>query len=197
LLLERVLGPGHHHVVNGDLPGGSAGRWFASVDLTEAGDSARVVLAETVRMLDALRPMQLDPARCRVKSTGHGWTLPRAVEIHLHHRIDPDAGVDVVVGPDEAIVSWLKTHEHIYATDAAPGRSWTAVVVDATAAVLRGEYEVEVHYRGNRLVRSRVIDTAGTQHHTVGESGTLLSCWLPSLRPRRVERRRLDYGIVR
>ncbi len=66
----------------------------------------------------------------------------------------------MVVGRDEAIVSWLKTHEHIYAADATPGRPWTTIVVDATAAVLRGEYEVESIYRRNRPLRSRIIDPA-------------------------------------
>ncbi len=171
-------------------------RWFGSVELTDAPDAARTVLAQIVRMLDALHPSQLDPAGSRVRSIGHGWTLPRAVEIHLRHRLDPAAGIDVVVGPDEAIVCWLKTHEHIYAADATPSRPWTTIVVDATAAVLRGEYEVESIYRGNRLLRSRIIDVADAQQTTVGESGTLVSSWLPGLRPRRVERRRLDYGIA-
>src|SRR5512133_268131 len=112
-----------------------------------------MVLADLVRMLDALHPSQLDPVRSRVSSTGHGWMLPHAAEIQLRHRLDPDAGVDVVVGPEEAIVSWLKTHEHVHAADATPSRPWTTIVVDATAAVLRGEYEVESIYRGNRLVR--------------------------------------------
>ncbi len=73
--------------VAGDISA-DARRWFGSVDLTDAPEAARTVLAATLRMLDALQPSQLDPAGSKVSSTGHRWTLPHAVEIHLRHRLD-------------------------------------------------------------------------------------------------------------
>lgn len=69
---------------------------------------------------------------------------------------------------------------------------WTTVIVDAVAALLRGEYEVRDHYRGDRLVRTSIHDTLLGDRH-VSTSGSLLGL-LPILRRvDRVERRTVDF----
>lgn len=174
-----------------------ARRWFGTVEMEGGSAAAREVLSKLVAMLDALQPRLLDPARSTVRTQGHGWTVANSVEIHLEHATDEEAAVTIAVGPDEAIVSWIATHEHVRPHDGTAERPWTTVVVDATAAVLRGEYEVEHHYKGDRLVKTRIIDTADPEgERTLSTTGTLISSWLPSRRTKRVERRKIDYGVT-
>ncbi len=49
------------------------------------------------------------------------------------------------------------------------------MVVDAVAAVLRGEYEVENHYRGRHLAKTMVNDVAHPSHkRTASTTGSLV-----------------------
>jgi hypothetical protein len=172
------------------------GRWFGTVALnSKPPDAVSVMLTELVEMLDALNPSRLDPSRSMIRSSDHGWVTPaQAVEVHLGHDIDNEADIDVVVGNDEALVSWLPTHEHVYPDDGSEERPWPKVVVDLLAAVLSGEYLVESHYRGHRLVKSRLLDALTPTSPELSTTGSLFG-WLRWWGERRVEVRRLDYGV--
>jgi hypothetical protein len=172
---------------------GGLGRWFGTVRLADPPESAIAVLAELVRMLDSLRPRLLDPSESWVRS-GRGWASAE-VEIHLAHREDEEAEVDLFVGRRDALVAWLTAHEHVAEDDAVNARPWTTVVVDLIAAVLSGEYEVENRYRGRWFVRTRIVDVAvpGSER-VVSQTGSLITSWLPWPGASRIERRRLDYG---
>ncbi len=148
------------------------------------------MLQALLPMLNEVQPQALDPQRSHILSTGHEWR-EYDVEFLLAHREDEDSDITVAVGAKEALISWLMAHEHIYPEDGAD-RPWTTVVVDAVAALLRGEYEVLDHYRGDRLVKTTVHDTIlGGQHVTT--SGSLLGL-LPFLRRvARVERRTVNF----
>jgi len=165
--------------------------WFRVVELGETPAAGREVLTGLVEMLDAVQPQALDRERSHVVSEGHGWAA-YDVEFLLAHRDDEDADITVAVGRDEALLSWLMAHEHVYADDGDRERPWTTVVVDAVAALLRGEYEVRDHYRGTRLVKTSVHDTLLGQRH-ISTSGSLLGL-LPFFgRVDRVERRTVDF----
>jgi hypothetical protein len=142
-------------------------------------------------MLDVVQPEALERARSHAIGSGHGWH-DYAVEFLLAHRDDPESDITVAVGEDRALLSWLMAHEHIYPDDGSPERPWTTVVVDAVAALLRGEYEVLDHYRGTRLVKTTVHDSLLGERH-VSTTGSLLGL-LPFFRKvDRVERRKLDF----
>jgi hypothetical protein len=177
------------------VPG--AERWFSSVDLNGAPDAAVRVIRELVRMLDQVQPQLLDPGRCRVRSSDPGGRpRDRTVEIALAHLTEPDSDVSVVVDSDGAVVYWLGAHEHVDASDDAARRPWTTVVVDVAHSVLRGAYAVENHYRGNLLVRMKIIDTADPNGpRVVEDQGSLLTAWIPWPRMSRIELRRVDFGL--
>jgi hypothetical protein len=165
--------------------------WFGRVSLDAAPDSARRVFDELSRMLDVVQPEALDRARSHAVDSGHDWNA-YDVEFRLAHGDDERSDITVAVGKEEALVSWLMAHEHIYPDDGGEGRPWTTVVVDAVAALLRGEYEVRDHDRGDRLVKTSVHDRPLGGRH-VSTSGSLLGL-LPLLRRiDRVERRTIDF----
>lgn len=144
-----------------------------------------------VEMLDVVQPQALDLERSHVITSAHAWAEYEA-EFRLAHADGAEADITVAVGSDEALLSWLMAHEHVYADDGDAERPWTTVVVDAVAALLRGEYEVREHYRGERLVKTSVHDTLLGDRH-VSTSGSLLGL-LPILRRvDRVERRTVDF----
>lgn len=144
-----------------------------------------------VEMLDVVQPQALDLDRSHVITSGHGWAQYDA-EFRLAHSDGPEADITVAVGSEEALLSWLMAHEHVYADDGDAERPWTTVIVDAVAALLRGEHEVRDHYRGDRLVKTSVHDTLLGDRH-VSTSGSL-SGLLPILRRvDRVERRTVDF----
>jgi hypothetical protein len=172
------------------------GRWFTVIELTDADvpPSVMACLCELVEMLDIIDPSRLDPGRSSIRQTGHGWIVPGEVEFHLAHETDECADVDVVVGGREAIVSWLSAHEHVFSEDKGLDRPWTTVVIDVVAAVMRGEYEVENHFRGKRLIKTRIVDVADRKRpRDLGTTSSLFG-WLPWHGPKRVEAQRLDYG---
>lgn len=165
--------------------------WFRDVAHEGIPPSSRAVLDGLVQMLDAVQPQALDRERSHVASEGHGWAA-YDVEFLLAHADQPDWDITVAVGRDEALIGWLMAHEHVWPDDETADRPWTTVVVDAVAALLRGEYEVQEHYRGTRLVKTSVHDTLLGRRH-VSTSGSLLSL-LPFLgRVDRVERRTVDF----
>lgn len=172
--------------------------WFELVELgADVPAAAASALPEVAQMLDALRPSKLDRSRSTIRARGHGWNTPAdGVEIHIAHDTDDVAAIDVVVGSKDAIVSWLPTHEHVFPDDGTRERPWPKVTVDLLAAVLSGEYLVESHYRGSRLVKSRVVDMKDPASPKVlSTTGSLLG-WLLWWGDRRVEVRRLDYGVA-
>jgi hypothetical protein len=106
--------------------------------------SQRAVLDELAAMLDQLRPAGLDRSRSQLsRSTTKGARGQSAVVITLEHRTRNDWSVEINIEPTSAVIRWLSAHEHIEEHDGWDARPWTSVVVDAIAAILRGDYEVE------------------------------------------------------
>jgi hypothetical protein len=171
-----------------------AARWFATAPDDQPSGPVGVVLAELLRMLDAVRPKAMDRERSHVLLEGHGWHEYEA-EIVIAHRDDEDAEITLAVGAHGALLSWLTTHDHIYRQDGRSERPWTTVAVDATAAVLRGEYVVEEHYRGDKLLKTRVRDVV-EKGRTVAESGSPLALLPFFRRTDRVERRSIDFECI-
>lgn len=119
------------------------------------------------------------------------------MEVEIVHQVDGDATISASVDHRGGIIFWLSAHEHIFPEDATSDRSWTTVAVDAIAEVLCGEYLIEDHYRGKRLTKVRIIDAADPAGERVMETiGTPLAL-IPWPGPRRVERRRIDFGAHR
>lgn len=173
-------------------------RWFGSVALgTDIALSTAGVLWELVSMLDVLQPPLIDRSGSSVRAEGHGWLLDDAVVAQITHAADSDAMVSVAVGTDEAIVSWLTVHEHVGPGLSIPTGRFARMVVDTVAKVLRGHYEVEHHFRGRRLVKSRIIDVSDPcRPQVVSITGSLVLSWLPWHGSKRVERRRLTFGVA-
>lgn len=168
-------------------------QWFSEVDLgQDPTPAATAVMAQLAKALNHLRPASLDRHRSTICASGHGWLMDNSVVAHLAHASEPDSDVDIVVGDREAIISWSTAHEHVYPEDGDRQRPWTTVVIDAVAAILRGEYLIEEHWRGERLIKVRLIDKAGSDERHLSTTGSLLG-WLPSRRPDRIERRVVSF----
>jgi hypothetical protein len=171
-----------------------ASRWFRTVSVQGASEPVMSVLRELVAMLNAVQPTALDRDRSHVVVDDHDW-IEYEVEVLLAHRADDEATVTLAVGAGGALLSWLNTHDHIYPEDGSSERPWTNVVVDAVAAVLRGEYEVEDHYRGDKFVKTTVRDLVDAGQ-TVTIMGSILSL-LPFFgRVDRVERRSVSFDCL-
>lgn len=168
--------------------------WFGEVNLRNDLDaSATSFLTELATMLDSLRPARMDTSRSSVRQRDTG----AGVEIEIMHQVDPDSTVSVILGDGDGIISWLSAHEHIFPADAPTDRPWTTVTVDAIAEILGGEYAIEDHYRGKRLIKTRIIDVADPAGERIMETiGTPLAL-IPWPGPKRVERRRVDFGAHR
>ncbi len=171
-------------------------RWFAVIELADGDVPPSVLscLGQLVELLDILHPSRMDRRRSSILQTGHGWTVAGGVDVHLAHDGDEDADLHVVVGRDEAIVAWLSAHEHVLSEEGDEQRPWTTVVIDVVAAVLRGQYQVESHYRGKRLTTTRIVDVADERPREIGTTGSLFG-WLPWPGEKRVEVQRVDYGL--
>jgi hypothetical protein len=169
-------------------------RWFSTIDIEDAAVASTVeeALRQLVRMLDALAPDRLDRQRSTIRSHGH---RRGGVDVDLVHDTDPESNLIVELSPNAAIVYWLGTHEHVEPEHGDNDRPWTMVVADVVAAALRGEYEVECHFRGDHLVKTRLIDVrVPGAPRDLGTTGSLFGWLRPG--PSRVERQRLDYGIT-
>ena len=170
------------------------GRWFAATSLEGVSTPVVAAVRELLRMLDAVQPTALDRHRSHIVTSGHGWHEYEA-EVLLAHRDGDEADVTLAAGPAGALVSWLTTHEHVYPKDGIGERPWTTVAVDAVAGVLRGEYVVEEHYRGERLIKTTVRDLRDGER-AVTTTGSLLNL-LPSLRRvDRVEGRTISFDCL-
>lgn len=168
--------------------------WFGAVELETLEPAQQAFLDELEQMLGAYKPPLLDTTRSSIRDRGHAWTKANTIEIRLVHATEPDAAIVVGLSPDEAIIGWLTSHEHITASDEWNSRSWTAAAVDAVAAILRGDYVVEDTYRGRRLVKTRIIDVGDPEGpHWITETGSLFA-WIPTPGTKRVERRRIGFG---
>jgi hypothetical protein len=154
----------------------------------------RALLDELGEMLDQVQPIALDRGRSRVTwSPGEDDTDHLAANVALQHLRRPDWSIRIHAEPSRAIICWLSAHEHIDATDAWEERSWTTVVVDAVAAVLRGEYEVEEITRLGRWYKTRIIDVSDPGSPEWLRSSGPLWFWLLRPFPARVTHQRLDF----
>jgi hypothetical protein len=163
--------------------------WFEHVDLDGAPDTGRFVAVELWRFLEQSRPTKLDRARSAVSVVSQSWG--REVEFRLAHADGSKADLLLVVQGVEATLYWISMHEHITPEDGTPDRPWTTVAVDAVAAVLRGEYEVEEVRRRGRLVKSRLIDRPTGR--VLGVTGGLFA-WMRPGRSVVGPGERLDFG---
>ena len=162
------------------------------MSVENATDAATDVLRELATMLDTVRPTAMDRVRSHAVSQGHDW-VEYEVEILLAHRQDQDQDLKLAVGAQGALLSWLGTHDHVYPQGGTSERPWTTVVVDAVAAILRGQYQVIGHYRGESLVKTTVHDAVeGRTLLTVGSLASLL----PFRRVDRVERRSVRFDCL-
>lgn len=168
--------------------------WFGEVHRrSDLDSSAESFLVELAAMLSSIRPTLIDVPRSAVRQQDGGT----GVEVELVHRVDPDAMISAILGEGDAIIFWFSAHEHIFPADAPSDRPWTTVAVDAIAEILCGEYVVEDHHRGKRLVKTRIIDIGDPAGERVMETiGTPLA-FIPWPGPKRVERRRIDFGAHR
>lgn len=166
--------------------------WFGEVALREdLGAAPAVFLTELAVMLGALRPSLINRSQSTIKQDARG------IEVEIAHQRDVDASISISIDEGGAIVAWLSAHEHIFPDDATKERSWMTVTVDAIAEVLCGEYVIEDHYRGKRLLKTRIIDVGDPAHEQVMETiGTPLAL-IPWPGERRTERRRIDFGARR
>lgn len=167
-------------------------RWFGDVDMAmEPTAPITALLAELVTRLDTLAPTRVD----RTSSSVHqerGY-----IDVVLAHDSDEDGGLTIEAGDESAIISWLGAHEHVDRDDGYGERLWTSVVVDVAAAALRGDFVVEDHFRGSHWVKQRIVDMSDPgRPQVISGMGIVLWPWLPWPGSKRVERSRLDFGVV-
>ena len=163
------------------------------IELTvDPGAPITALLGELVTMLDALGPTRVD----RASSSVH-QERSRSVVVVLAHDADEDGGLTIEAGDKSAIISWLSAHEHVDGDD--------------------GDDERPMDLRGRRccrggaawgLRRRRLLSRIAlgeTTHRRHGRSrstaadqrnGLVLWSWLPWRGEKRVERSRLDFGVV-
>jgi hypothetical protein len=170
--------------------------WFGTVELERATPTQESFLDELLTMLEAYQPSLLDLSRSSIRDRGHAWTKSNTIEVRLVHSLEPEAAIEIGLSDDEAIIAWLTAHEHITEREVgSQGRSWTTQAVDAVAGILRGDYEIEDTYRGKRLIKTRVIDAGDPKgRRAMTETGSLFG-WVPSPGSKRVERRRIGFGV--
>jgi hypothetical protein len=167
--------------------------WLQTMD-GPANDAQQAVLEELGAMLDDLAPEGLDRSRSRLVWSSSATDPPdMTAEVTLEHVSRPDWAVEIHVHPRGAVVYWLSAHEPVDEHDAWDDREWTSVVVDAVAAILRGDYEVEEVTRLGRWYETRVIDIvdrAGPR-----PLGSTLPLWAMVLRlfPAKTTRKRIDF----
>jgi hypothetical protein len=132
--------------------------------------AARAFYDELLRMLDKVRPAELDRDRSSVKLKDD------SLELTLQHRTRPDWTIWATVGEGDSIVGTNWAHEHFFAPK--PGeveeRPWTTEMVDFIAEILRGDIEIETTFRGNAAlhVKHYNFDEAG-ERRPLGRTGFL------------------------
>lgn len=150
---------------------------------------AEPIANELVRMLDAVQPTRLDRSRSAVRVEGAGESAEAG--FLLAHVDGERADIVLEVDTVEATIYWLTMHEHVMPQDGSEDRPWTVVVVDAVAAILRGEYEIEEVRKRGRLVKTRLIDRSDGRVLSV--TGGLFAWLLPG-RAAVSPRESLDFG---
>jgi hypothetical protein len=168
-----------------------ASRWFAVTRTQGASAVVEDVLRELLAMLDEVRPAALDRDRSHVVVDGHDW-FDHDVEVLLAHRDTHQADVRLAIGAKDVLLSWSGVHDHIYPEDGSADQPWTAVAADTVAAVLRGKFIVEAHYRGDNLVKTVVVRD-GRRVLTIGSPLVLLPFFG---RADRVERLTTDFECL-
>ncbi|MCW2499809.1 MAG: hypothetical protein JWN87_1485 [Frankiales bacterium] len=160
--------------------------WFGRVAMGVAPDAPKAVLAELIRMLDAVSPAGWTPSA--VMPSTAATAAQRTSRSDWRNVDRPDHDVELIIS-DEAVVFWLGTQEHVYPNDATPDRPWTTVIVDAAAAIIRGQYTVKQTLRWGHVARSHLLDNVTGRR--LSETGTLLAL-VPG--PSRRQRTSVDFG---
>lgn len=170
--------------------------WFGTVELEGPTPNQSAFLDELLMMLETYQPPLLDRSRSSIRDRGHVWTKANTIEVRFVHSSEPEAAIEIGLSDDEAIIVWLTAHEHITEWEAgSQDRPWTTQAVDAVAGILRGDYEIEDTYRGKRLIKTRVVDVGDPEGpRAITETGSLLG-WVPSRGSKRIERRRIGFGV--
>jgi hypothetical protein len=159
-----------------------------------ATPAQQALLDELGEMLDGLEPVALDRSRSRLTWAPADYDKGHlAAVVTLEHLRRPDWSVRIEAESRSAVIYWLSAHEHVDETDGWDDRTWTTVVVDAVAAILRGEYEVEEITRLGRWYKTRIFDVADPANPEWFRSSGPLWFWLLRPFPATVTRRRLDF----
>lgn len=167
--------------------------WLRVIDGPGAGGQW-AVLDELATMLDHLRPDGLDRSRSRLAwSPPKGAPSPSTAVVTLEHRTHDDWSVEIRIEPTSAVIYWLSAHEYIGEHDGSDDRPWTSVVVDATAAILRGDYEVEHTTRLGQWYRTRIIDVHAPAMPELLDSSGPLWFWMLRPFPATIKRSRVDF----
>jgi hypothetical protein len=155
--------------------------WIQTSD-GPANDAQRAALEELGAMLDHVAPEGLDRTQSHLAWSRSVVDSPQmTAEVTLEHVNHPDWRVELHVHPRGAVVYWLSAHEPVDEHDDSDDRIWTSVVIDAVAAILRGEYEVEEVRRLGQWCKTTVIDMADPD--SPRSLGSTLPLWAWLLRP--------------
>jgi hypothetical protein len=145
---------------------------------------------ELRRMLDSVRPSQVDPERTSVTFDGNG------VQVRFVHLERADRSISATVGERHAIVATLGAHEDFFGptTGEDQDHPWTTQIVDFVAEILRGEIEVERTYRGRTPidVRHFSLDATG-RRQSLGHTGFLTPARLSLWHSKRTETERVSW----
>jgi hypothetical protein len=145
---------------------------------------------ELRRMLDSVRPSQIDPERTSVTFDGNG------VEVEFVHLERDGWSISATVGERHAIVATLGAHEDFFgpASGEDEDRPWTTQIVDFVAEILRGQIEVERTYRGRTPIYARhySLDPTG-RRQSLGHTGLLTPARLFLWQPKRTETERASW----
>ncbi len=171
--------------------------WFAVIELEHPGPAQQAFLDQLATMLDDYQPTELDREASRIQADVRGPSRGRGVTIRLVHARDAEATVEVTLDEQQAIIQWLSAHEHVDVGDDSTDRSWTTQVVDAIAALLRGDYEVQDTYLGRLLVKTRVVDVAEPGAPRILSTTVTPLSPLALLTSSRVRPRRVSFGVQR
>jgi hypothetical protein len=171
--------------------------WFAVIEVEHPGPAQQAFLDELATMLDDYQPAELDCEASRIQADVRGPRCDRGTTVWLVHARDAQATVEVALDERQATIEWLSAHEHVDVGDDSSERSWTAQVVDAIAALLRGDYEVQDTYLGRLLVKTRVVDVAEPSAPRILSTTVTPLSPLALLKSSRERPRRVSFGVQR
>lgn len=164
------------------------------MDIHDPAPPQRAVLDLLAQMLDSYAPSLLDRQRSMIRRLRASSPLRDAIAIEMVHA-DENKSIHVDLGRDEAVVTWLSYHEHIEVSDDHLRRAWTTQVVDAVATILRGDYELEEHYRGNRWIKTRFKERPDPEGPPVTSEVSSLLAWLIPFGAKRIETHSIGFGV--